>query len=132
MKATIILIILAVSFLVFYACKGQSSADTITIKEVDVNGAKQMIKDVQDLVIIDARTPEEHAEGALPNAINYDVEDNNFAALVEDLDRETPYLLHCRSGKRSMRAAKIMKKLGFSDLTNLSGGYLDWQDAEKE
>ena len=45
------------------------------------------------------------------------------------LDRDTPYLLYCRSGTRSGQAAAIMADLGFNDVADVDGGVIAWAEA---
>ncbi len=40
---------------------------------------------------------------------------------------DTPLLLGCQSGRRSARAAQMLEAFGFTNVTNVTGGYLDWQ-----
>jgi adenylyltransferase/sulfurtransferase len=74
--------------------------------------------------ILDVRNPEEIAicriEGStviplpeLPNRLG-------------ELDRDTAMVVHCKSGKRSEKAIEILRKAGFTRLTNLDGGILAW------
>ena len=41
-------------------------------------------------------------------------------------DSETPIVLYCQTGLRSMLAAKALKDLGYSNVVNLQGGYQKW------
>lgn len=43
------------------------------------------------------------------------------------LDRDKKYLVYCRSGKRSKSAQEIMKELGFKEVINMTGGFMDWE-----
>lgn len=45
-------------------------------------------------------------------------------------DRSKTYLLICRSGGRSGRAAAALAQMGFSRLYNLTGGMLAWNEAK--
>lgn len=38
-------------------------------------------------------------------------------------DKETIIIAYCRSGKRSLKAIKILKKAGFKNLYNLENGF---------
>lgn len=40
---------------------------------------------------------------------------------------DTPLLLGCQSGRRSARATQMLEAFGFTNVTNVTGGYLDWQ-----
>ena len=42
------------------------------------------------------------------------------------LDKSKIYLIYCRSGNRSSKAATIMDSLGFKKTIDLEGGFLKW------
>lgn len=102
----------------------QSTIDQLTVsdfEEIRVNAD-------DNTVILDVRTPEEFNEGAIPNAILIDVNGPNFASETEKLDPSKKYLIYCRSGMRSMKACSYLAAKGFTDLSNLVGGYIAWSD----
>jgi molybdopterin/thiamine biosynthesis adenylyltransferase/rhodanese-related sulfurtransferase len=41
-------------------------------------------------------------------------------------DPETPIVLYCQSGLRSMLAAKVLRDLGYQNVVNLQGGFQKW------
>ena len=69
--------------------------------------------------VIDVRTPEEFAAGHVQGATNLDVESGAFEAAFAGLDKEAPFSLYCRSGRRSAIAADLMAKAGFTQVTDL-------------
>ena len=69
-------------------------------------------------IIIDVRTPAEYAEGHVEGAINLDLESGQFEAELPNLDPALPYIVYCRSGRRSGVAAEIMKSSGFTQITD--------------
>ncbi len=79
------------------------------------------------LVILDVRTPQEYSFGHLNGSINLDFRSTSFADELAALDRGNAYLVYCRTGVRSGRAAALMKSLGFRELYNLAGGMVGWQ-----
>lgn len=81
-------------------------------------------------VIIDARTPAEYAEGHLKNAVNADFMAGNFEEIVGPLDMEDTYLVYCRTGVRSAKAAKKMETLGFKNVINMKDGIEGWKKAQ--
>ena len=81
----------------------------------------------RNYVLVDVRTPEEFAQGALPEAINISVTDLSFPFEIAKLNKEKPVLLYCKGGTRSARAAVAMKALGFNIIHELDGGYMAWQ-----
>jgi rhodanese-related sulfurtransferase len=46
-------------------------------------------------------------------------------------DKATPLLLMCRSGQRSLEAAKALLEAGYTDLTNIEEGFEGSLDGEK-
>jgi rhodanese-related sulfurtransferase len=79
-------------------------------------------------VILDVRTPEEFEAGHLAGAIMIDYLDTeNFSKEVVKLDHSKHYLLYCRSGKRSLNAANLMKSKGFKHVSDLKDGITGWQ-----
>ena len=69
--------------------------------------------------VIDVRTPEEFAAGHVQGATNIDVESGAFEAALAGLDKEAPFTIYCRSGRRSAIAADLMAKAGFTQVTDL-------------
>lgn len=82
----------------------------------------------EGLVVLDVRTPDEFNGQRLPEATMIDFYSPDFASQIQDLDRDTPYLLYCRSGNRSATTADLMEELGFTDVREVEGGILSWLD----
>ncbi len=71
-------------------------------------------------VIVDVRTPDEYEDGHYPNAVNIPVgELLKRAAEIGPKDKAV--LLYCESGSRSAMGARLLKTMGFSDVTNAGG-----------
>ncbi|MCE9593628.1 MAG: MBL fold metallo-hydrolase [Planctomycetes bacterium] len=82
---------------------------------------------VADRCWIDVRDPHEYRESHIPGALSYPLSELGFH--LEELRRAKPVLLQCRSGVRSMTAAKTLQYLGVLDEPiNLAGGILRWQE----
>ena len=48
---------------------------------------------------------------------------------VEDINKDKPVIVHCRSGKRSAAVIQTLEmKFGFDNLYNLEGGILQYAD----
>lgn len=86
--------------------------------------ASEAVKVLDSRVVIDVRGPEEVAEGAIVGATVLDFNAGEFEAKIGDYDRNTAYLVYCRSGNRSGQAVAIMKELGFTDVID-AGAYAD-------
>ncbi|PKO12824.1 MAG: hypothetical protein CVU39_22060 [Chloroflexi bacterium HGW-Chloroflexi-10] len=86
--------------------------------------------DNADLFVIDVREPSELEEtGHIPGAVNIPVKTlaDNLALLPQDLD--TPIVVYCKSGTRSTFGWTVLNALGFSNVRNLTGGFMAWSDA---
>lgn len=99
---------------------------------LDVTHVAQMISDNENLVLIDVRTPDEFKQGHLEGAKLINFYDANFQEEVKKLDSAKKYVVYCRSGGRSSKSVSAMKKLGFNDVYNMSGGVLAWNRAKNK
>lgn len=72
--------------------------------------------------LIDVRTAAEFAAGAIPGAINIDV---NQLRDNLDLIADKNVIVHCAVGQRGHTATQILKGLG-KQVRNLDGGYATW------
>ena len=75
-------------------------------------------------LLVDVRTAEEHAQGAIPGAVNIPVDD--LRRRLSELPAGKPLIVHCRVGVRSHAAARILAQEGRT-VSNLDGGYLTWE-----
>ena len=79
--------------------------------------------------VLDIRTPEEFAEGHIPDAKNVDFFSKSFRETLEKLDKDAPIVMHCQSGGRSGQALPIFKELGFTKVFHMNGGFSAWSKA---
>lgn len=89
----------------------------------------KLIEEKPNLTIIDVRTNGEYRDGHIVGAVNINYFSLNFKKQLSAYDPGSEYLVHCRSGKRSARAVRIMKSLGFENIYHLDGGVLAWNAA---
>jgi len=76
-----------------------------------------------NVVVIDVRTPGEVAQGYITGADKFiDINGASFAEEIGKLDKTKTYVMYCRSGGRSGRAASYMVENGFTNVYNLQGG----------
>lgn len=89
--------------------------------EIDQGAALRTLV-LPDTVLIDVRSADEFASGALPGAqlIPHDQIGARIAAAVPD--KNTPVVLYCRSGRRSSLAQDELRALGYTQVLN-GGGY---------
>lgn len=79
-------------------------------------------------VLIDVRTADEFAQGAIPGAIR--IEPHEIGQRIDSVapDKATPIVLYCRTGRRSSGAQDTLQSLGYSEVIN-AGGYEDFNEA---
>ncbi len=92
--------------------------------------ARVVLANDKSITVLDVRTAQEHEEGRIQAGLNIDYYGDEFKAEMAKLDKDKPYLVHCRSGVRSGRSLAIMRELGFSNILHLDGGYKAWLAAE--
>ena len=80
-------------------------------------------------VVLDVREATDFNKGHIKNAKNVPM--SSLKGQLESLakHKDKPVLAYCRSGNQSGRACRMLKRSGFSNVHNLAGGILSWQDA---
>ncbi len=78
-------------------------------------------------MVLDVRTPSEYAQGHIAGALLIPVQE--LANRLNEVPRDRQVYVHCKSGRRSERAAKLLAKNGYSRIENVLGGIVAWQDA---
>jgi NADPH-dependent 2,4-dienoyl-CoA reductase/sulfur reductase-like enzyme/rhodanese-related sulfurtransferase len=76
----------------------------------------------QPPAVLDVRNLNEYEASHLRGALNIPVDELRFR--LEEVPRDRPSVVHCRSGFRSHLAARILMQNGFARVRNLTGGYL--------
>ena len=122
MKRIILTIIMGFSF---FGLFGQTSK----FRTVDVAEFANAVADTS-YVVLDVRTPAEHAEGHIPGThFKIDVlEDDYTETVLKVLPKDKPVALYCRSGNRSKNAARILAEHGYRVL-ELGPGFRGWAAA---
>ena len=101
-------------------------------KTVDVAEFAEAVADTS-YVVLDVRTPAEHAEGHIPGThFNIDVLGDNYTEnALKVLPKGKPVALYCRSGNRSKSAARILAENGYQVL-ELGTGFRGWSAAGRK
>ena len=84
--------------------------------------------ELDNVVLVDVRTPDEFKAGHLEKALNIDWLGDSFSAEFEKIEKNQTIYLYCRSGKRSADATKFLDSLGYRNVVNLEGGYIAWAE----
>ncbi|WP_416371602.1 rhodanese-like domain-containing protein [Mycoplasma capricolum] len=82
---------------------------------------------VRDLVktnqfILDVRSKEAYNKAHIINAINIPLDE--LEQRHNEIPKNKPVYIHCRTGRSSYKAIKMLEKLGFDNLINIQGSFL--------
>jgi rhodanese-related sulfurtransferase len=77
----------------------------------------------------DLRPAAEFAGGHILGARNIPLADLERRAGELDKHKAKPLIVHCGDGNRAGSGAALLRKHGFGNVLNLSGGYAAWQQA---
>jgi DMSO/TMAO reductase YedYZ molybdopterin-dependent catalytic subunit/rhodanese-related sulfurtransferase/glyoxylase-like metal-dependent hydrolase (beta-lactamase superfamily II) len=80
-----------------------------------------------DLQLVDVRAAAETANGTIPGAVEIPL--TVLADSLDGLDRNLPVVAYCASGYRSVVAASTLAAAGYTEVSDLLGGYSAWATA---
>ena len=96
---------------------------TITAEEI-----KARLDAGEAINLVDVREPAEHAEFNIGGIL---VPLGKIQTMqTEDIDdlKTVEVICYCRSGARSTQACMMLETFGFTNVKNLAGGMLGWQE----
>jgi rhodanese-related sulfurtransferase len=111
-------------FLLLVACS-QTKTET-SLAPADFSSK---FKGTPNAILLDVRTAAEVSEGAITGARNI-VYDDSFAGKLANLPTDVPIFVYCAAGKRSAKAAEILKEKGYKEVYQLKGGLDAWREAK--
>jgi rhodanese-related sulfurtransferase len=104
------------------------------VEELNPIQCQRWIEARPNALLVDIREPNEYREGAIPGAIHVPrgmidlLADHQYIERdVRLQDRNRPILLYCRSGLRSVLAADVLQRMGFTEVVSMVGGIVDWK-----
>ncbi len=95
------------------------------LSRLSVVSLAERIRSVPDLVLVDVRNPGEVALGTIAGARTISLPE--LLTSLDQLDRTAPTVVFCAGGYRSAIASSLLRSRGFSDVSDLFGGYAAWQ-----
>lgn len=104
------------------SCQNKRADSKITM--IDSEEMKILLEE-NEIQLIDVRTVEEFNEHYIKGAENI-VYDSNFDQKLNQLDKDKPLVVYCRSGRRSAASAEILEKKGFTKIYELKDGIIQW------
>ncbi|MDP4148266.1 MAG: rhodanese-like domain-containing protein [Bacteroidota bacterium] len=95
---------------------------------ISVEQVKARLDAGESLHLIDVREPMEHAEFNIGGILLPLGKVRNMETDEIGDWKEQEVICYCRSGNRSGMACQMLEMAGFTDVKNLTGGMLAWQD----
>lgn len=99
------------------------------VNEVDVQQVKRWMEQNRPFVLVDVREESEWAKGHLPSAqyMGRGILERDIETRYPELD--TPLVLYCGGGFRSVLAADNLQQMGYRDVISMDGGYRGWVES---
>lgn len=94
------------------------------MKEISVQELKKMIDNQEDFQLIDVR---ETFEYEMSNLSGLNIPLAGLLLEADQISKDKPVIMQCRSGARSAAALNQLEQLGYTNLYNLKGGILAWK-----
>ena len=107
--------------LMLLSCCGAPGSSSLGYRQISMDEAVKMMRGEKDYIILDARRPDEYAEGHIPGAINVPNEEIGTADIAELPSKSQLILVYCRSGRRSKEASEKLTKLGYTNIVEFGG-----------
>lgn len=89
-------------------------------QEVKVSDVRKLVE--ENAFIIDARERREFERGHLKNAVNIPL--SEFRKRLDEIPKDRPVYIHCRSGQRSYNMVMALKNIGYDNVYNIAGSFM--------
>ena len=89
-------------------------------KQVNVDKVRKLVED--NAYIVDVREVREFENGHIKGAKNIPL--SQLRDRVNEIPKDVPVYLHCRTGQRSYNAALALQNLGYNNVSNITGSFL--------
>jgi rhodanese-related sulfurtransferase len=128
------LLLLTLALLASCEAGPEPSAGSVASAQAQAAPDKPMDIKVDDLaarraaysVVLDVRTPEEYASGHVPGAILLPIGELESSLDNLQVYKDKEVAVICKSGGRSARATKLLRRNGFEGAQNVLGGTDAW------
>ena len=87
------------------------------------------LREREPITVLDVREPGELSAGAIENSVRIPL--GELQSRIGELDREKLLVVHCKGGYRSSIATSLLRRAGFRDIANLTGGFDAWSAVTK-
>ncbi|HEY4363739.1 MAG TPA: rhodanese-like domain-containing protein [Bryobacteraceae bacterium] len=79
------------------------------------------------IMMLDVREPGELSGGVIEDSVRIPL--GELKSRARELDKDRLLVVHCRGGYRSSIATSLLRRAGYRDIANLTGGFDAWKTA---
>jgi len=98
------------------------------VPQITVEDLARLLREKKDEVqVLDVRRQGEWEEGHIDGAVLKPL--NQLARMMDELDAVRPVAVHCKGGYRSSIATSLLRRAGFRQVLNVTGGFDAWKNA---
>jgi len=90
------------------------------LKQPDINQGVKDYLHTPGAVLLDVRTPQEYRDGHIPGSKNLPLQTVDSIVSVAE-NKDTELYVYCWSGARSLQAAGILQRMGYTNVKNIGG-----------
>ncbi|MCI0181815.1 Thiosulfate sulfurtransferase GlpE [Acidibacillus sp. S0AB] len=128
MHSTTLIILAVIVFLIVYtAMKRRGGAG---VRSIPASQLEEAMKSKNGKSFLDVREPGEYRGGHVAGMKNLPL--SQLSSRLSEVPKDHEVYVMCRSGHRSMQAANILKKAGYVNVINVSGGISAWHGPIKK
>ncbi len=112
------------------ATAGAARASTASVETLPATVDVAAVKALQgnpDVVILDVREPYEYQAGHIPGVKLIPL--GELPNRLAEVPKDRPVIVTCRTGNRSGQATNYLREQGYTNVHNMSGGFVAWERA---
>ncbi|SFR92423.1 FAD-dependent oxidoreductase [Anaeromicropila populeti] len=89
-------------------------------QQINVDKVRELVEN--QAMIVDVREKYEYEAGHIKGAISIPL--SEFRERIEEIPKDKPVYLHCRTGQRSYNAVMALQNIGYRNVYNITGSFL--------
>ena len=109
------------------AASTNSEIDLATLPALLDPATVNQLRDRADVLLIDVREQTEYNEGHIPGITLIPM--GEIPGRLAEIPKDKTVVVTCRSGNRSSQVASYLQQQGFTNIHDLQGGIVAWQQA---
>ena len=131
----LLLTIFAILALALAACSASPAAPAAAASKADISrlapdvdvATVRALQGRDDVVILDVREQSEYDAGHIAGVKLIPI--NSVANRLNEIPKDKPVIVTCRSGNRSGQVTELLRQQGYTNVHNMTGGIVAWQAA---